>query len=115
MSNELLRKKCVSCEGGVLPLDKPQAELLLQSLDGWTLLDDVSALHKHFTFNNFDQTEMFVKQIMAIAVEQNHHPDVTFGYNYCDITFTTHTIHGLSENDFICAAHIDNCDHRETK
>ena len=73
----------------------------------WQLIDNKS-LHRHFEFKNFKQTMFFINAMAYIVEQEIHHPDVKFGYNYCDITFTTHDIGNcISENDFICAAKIN--------
>lgn len=104
---DLIEKKCVPCEGGVAPLSANDATKLLKQLDGWTLSKDNQAISKHFSFKNFYKTMAFANAIAFIANEENHHPDMCLGFNYCDINLKTHAISGLSENDFIVAAKID--------
>jgi len=106
--SELSRKKCVPCEGGVLPLTKPRAEALLKELsEGWMLVDGASMLAKHFHFKDFKETMAFVNSVAALAEEEGHHPDMTVSYADVGIELMTHAIGGLSENDFILAAKID--------
>lgn len=107
MSN-LTSMKCVPCEGGVAPLNKVQADKLLKQIDpAWTLNPACSAIVRRFEFKGFYKTMGFVNAIAWIANQENHHPDLRVGYNYCEVTFTTHAIAGLSDNDFICAAKVD--------
>lgn len=108
--DHLNEKKCKPCEGGVLPLNKEEAENLLSQLSEWELNTSVTVIHKTFRFKNFLQTMSFVNAVAWIANQEGHHPDLEVGYNTCKINFTTHAIKGLSENDFICAAKIDTLD-----
>ena len=101
-------KKCVPCDGGAKPLDKVQAAALRKDLDGgWTLSADNTSLQRAFKFKDFYRTMSFMGALAHIANTEDHHPDVSLGYNYCNVTFTTHAVGGLSENDFICAAKVD--------
>ena len=106
--NELSEKKCVPCEGGVAPLTRSEAEKLLKKLQlHWQLEEGSSALRREFRFANFYRTMSFVNALAHIANTEDHHPDLEVGYDYCRVRYSTHAIHGLSENDFICAAKID--------
>ncbi len=104
---DLQAKHCVPCEGGVAPLTKEQATDFLQKLNQWEVNADGKSIHKRFMFKNFYKTMAFVNAIAWIANQENHHPDLEVGYNYCAVKFMTHAINGLSENDFICAAKVD--------
>ncbi|HVW69726.1 MAG TPA: 4a-hydroxytetrahydrobiopterin dehydratase [Steroidobacteraceae bacterium] len=105
---DLAQRKCKACEGGVPPLSRPDAErMLLELASGWVLTADGKALRRAFSFKDFYRTMSFVNAIAHIANIEDHHPDLEVGYNYCRVQFTTHAIKGLSENDFICAAKID--------
>lgn len=106
-NQELSEKHCLACEGGVAPLTQQEAEKLLKKIPKWQLSADNKEIYRDFDFKNFHQTMAFVNAIAWIANQENHHPDLTLGYNYCKIRFYTHAIGGLSENDFICAAKID--------
>lgn len=105
---KLSEKKCIPCEGGVEPLTKEQGQELMKELDGeWTLIDDGHLLVRSFEFPNFKKTMEFVNKVAALAEEENHHPDLTVSYGNVGIELMTHAIEGLSENDFILAAKID--------
>jgi 4a-hydroxytetrahydrobiopterin dehydratase len=105
---ELAEKRCKPCEGGVAPLTRPQAQALMSSLDrGWTLSEDGKSIRRELKFKDFYRTMSFVNALAHIANIEDHHPDLTVGYGTCGVTFTTHAIRGLSENDLICAAKID--------
>lgn len=102
----LTTKKCKPCEGGVPPLSQTEAKTLLQQLEqDWQLSGN--KIYRIFAFKNYYQTIAFVNAVAWIAHREDHHPDITVGYNQCRIEYTTHAIDGLSENDFICAAKID--------
>jgi 4a-hydroxytetrahydrobiopterin dehydratase len=104
----LASKKCAPCEGGVEPLTRPQAEALRSELQSeWELAPDAKSLKRALKFKDFYRTMSFVNAVAHIANIEDHHPDLEVGYNYCRITYSTHSIGGLSQNDFICAAKID--------
>jgi 4a-hydroxytetrahydrobiopterin dehydratase len=103
---DLTEKHCVPCEGGVDPIDRAEAETLLEDLPGWVLSDDGKMISRRFEFKGFYRTVAFINAMAWIVNRENHHPDFSAGYNYCDVGFTTHAIDGLSENDFICAAKV---------
>jgi len=102
---DLAHKKCRPCEGGVSPLKPQEIELLLVQLPEWQLRN--GAITKSYEFKNYYQTMAFVNAVAWIAHREDHHPDMTVGYNKCTVDYSTHAIGGLSENDFICAAKVD--------
>ena len=104
----LSEKRCKPCEGGVPPLTREQATTLGARLKPhWRLSTDAKELEAQFEFRNYFRTMAFVNAVAYIAIEQDHHPDICFGYNKATIRYSTHAIGGLSENDYICAAKID--------
>lgn len=103
----LTTKHCLPCEGGTPPLDKNKVQNYLQQFPNWELTTDGKKISKNFSFKNFYHTMSFVNAIAYMANQENHHPDLEVGYNYCKVHYTTHAIDGLSENDFICAAKVD--------
>ena len=106
--NGLAQKKCKPCEGGVAPLSHAAAEKLLRDLqDGWQLTADHQSIRREFAFKDFYRTMSFVNAVAHVANIEDHHPDLEVGYNYCRLEFSTHSIGGLSDNDFICAAKVD--------
>jgi 4a-hydroxytetrahydrobiopterin dehydratase len=106
--SDLSARRCQPCEGGVAPLTRAAAEAQRSSLaSGWQLSDDARGLQREFRFVDFYRTMSFVNAIAHIANIEDHHPDLEVGYNYCRVRFSTHSIGGLSENDFICAAKLD--------
>ena len=102
---DLAHKACKPCEGGVSPLTRAEADALLGQLGGWQLAD--GAITKAYEFKNYYQTMAFVNAIAWLSHREDHHPDLTVGYNRCRVAYSTHAINGLSENDFICAAKVD--------
>jgi 4a-hydroxytetrahydrobiopterin dehydratase len=99
--------RCVGCEGQIPALSADEIQSLLGDVQGWTLSEDQKSINKRFLFKGFYKTMAFVNAIAWIANQENHHPDLQIGYNYCVVQFSTHAIDGLTKNDFICAAKID--------
>ena len=105
---DLSARKCVPCEGGVTALTPEQAGRQMSALAReWQLAPDAKSLVREFKFPDFYRTMSFVNAIAHIANIEDHHPDLDVGYNHCRVRYSTHSIGGLSENDFICAAKID--------
>tara|TARA_B100001057_G_scaffold474932_1_gene541131 strand:- start:3203 stop:3547 length:345 start_codon:yes stop_codon:yes gene_type:complete len=107
---DLLNKKCIPCEGGVIPFDISEIHRYQKKIDAWDLIKNeknIYFLEKKFFFKNFLESQYFVNQVGKISEDEGHHPDISFGWGYAKITITTHAIEGLSENDFILAAKID--------
>lgn len=100
-------KKCKPCEGGVAPLDSKTVHEYLKHVSDWELDSTSKIISKTFKFKNFYHTMGFANAIAWIANQENHHPDLQVTYQRCTVSFTTHAINGLSENDFICAAKVD--------
>ena len=108
--SDLLEKKCVPCEGGVKAFDISEIHKYQKKVDGWSVDKNdknISFLEKSFKFKNFQDSQNFVNNVGKISEEEGHHPDIIFGWGYAKINITTHAIEGLSENDFILAAKID--------
>jgi 4a-hydroxytetrahydrobiopterin dehydratase len=104
----LADKQCAPCEGGVPPLSAARAKTLLKKLHrDWKLAPDAKSLSRALKFKDFYRTMSFVNALAHVANGEDHHPDLQVGYDYCRITFSTHSIGGLSVNDFICAAKAD--------
>ena len=102
---DLVNKRCAPCEGGVAPYTPAEAQAMLGQLKGWILED--GKLVKLYAFTNYHQTMAFVNALAWVSHREDHHPDLAVGYNQCRVTYWTHAIDGLSENDFICAAKCD--------
>ena len=108
MTTPLRDRKCRACAPGTPPLDPARAVALLKELkDGWRISEDGKSLRRAYGFPDFYHTMAFVNAVAWVANAEDHHPDLEVGYNYCRVVFATHSIDGLSENDFICAARLD--------
>jgi 4a-hydroxytetrahydrobiopterin dehydratase len=106
--NELVSMKCIPCEGGVPALNAEQAGAMRAQLhQDWVIGADAKTLTRSLKFRDFSRTMSYVNAVAHIANTEDHHPDLRIGYDYCHISFSTHAIGGLSENDFICAAKVD--------
>ena len=108
--SDLLYKKCVPCEGNVPSLDLSEIHKYQKKVDGWDVKENerqIYFLEKNFKFKNFINSQNFINKVGEVSEKENHHPDISFGWGYAKIVITTHAIEGLSENDFILAAKID--------
>lgn len=106
--SDLTNKSCKPCEGGVDPLTADECRTMMGHLDpGWSLADDARSIARTFSFDDFHGTMAFVNAVAWVAHREDHHPDLEVGYGSVGMTWSTHAIDGLSENDFICAAKVD--------
>ncbi len=104
----LTEQKCVSCEGGVTPFAKAEAEVLVKQIPGWSISSDAKSIFRRYDFKNFKEALAFVNKVGALAESEGHHPDIYLkDYKFVELTLSTHAIGGLSQNDFILAAKID--------
>jgi 4a-hydroxytetrahydrobiopterin dehydratase len=101
----LASRACRPLPAGTPALGREQMDVLLAEVPGWSLHD--GALEKSWSFSDFHQTMAFINAVAWIAHSQDHHPDMAVSYNRCSVRFSTHSIGGISENDFICAARIE--------
>lgn len=106
--SDLTQKKCGPCTEGGDPMDAEQARAFLKHLHAeWKLSKDDRSISRVFAFKDFYQTMSFVNAVAHVANREGHHPDLEVSYNRCRVLYTTHATGGLSENDFICAAKVD--------
>ena len=104
----LEQRQCQACEGGVDPMGPADVEQNLQALENWQLSSDGHSIERCIHTGNFQNAVDHVRWIADLAEHQQHHPDLHLtGYRHLRIVLTTHAIGGLSENDFIVAARID--------
>lgn len=104
----LAEKKCKPCEGGVPPLSHDAVDELVKALhSGWSVSEDGKSIIRCFEFEGFTRTMEFVNDLAGMAESEDHHPFMEVSYGECTVTWSTHAIDGLSENDFICAAKTD--------
>lgn len=105
--SDLKDRSCAACKKGDPALTAQRAAELLREIPDWKLNTVTQAISRMLHFNNFHETMAFVNAVAWIAHREDHHPDLEVGYNRCVLHYRTHTVDGLSENDFICAAKIN--------
>jgi len=103
---DLLSKRCVPCEGNTTPLKAEEIAGYQEQIPSWEVRNQ-HELYRKFKSKNFAEALAFVNKVGALAESEGHHPDITFGWGYVEITTFTHAVDGLSENDFILATKID--------
>ena len=104
---DLVNQKCEPCEGGVKPLNHEEIAPYLANVKDWKVEDKGKKIEKKLKFKDFKESLDFVNKVGEIAESEGHHPDIELGYGKVEIKLTTHAIGGLSVNDFILAAKID--------
>ena len=102
--NALQLQHCQPLEGHA-PMAPAEVAERLAAAPGWALVE--GAIQKRFDFADYHRTMAFVNAVAWIAHAEDHHPDIAFGYNRCTLRLNTHSVGGLSINDFICAAKVD--------
>jgi 4a-hydroxytetrahydrobiopterin dehydratase len=103
--SELKEKYCRACEAGMPAMSLEEAQAMMDQVEGWELGEGM--LSRRFKFKNFKEAMSFVNKVADIAEEEGHHPDIYISWNRVRLDLTTHVIKGLSENDFIMAAKVD--------
>lgn len=103
--NPPAQRSCRPLPAGAPPLAQAQIDTALARLPGWEHRD--GAIGKTFSFHAYADTIAFVNAVAAIAQREDHHPDLQVGYDRCRVAYRTHTVGGISENDFICASKIE--------
>jgi 4a-hydroxytetrahydrobiopterin dehydratase len=101
----LLEKHCVTCESGTGKLSEAAQAEMLKQVSGWQVTDGV--LRREFRFKNYYEVMAFVNAVAWISHREDHHPDMEVGYNRVGMRYVTHAAGGLTENDFICAAKVN--------
>lgn len=104
--SDLASKTCVPCRGGTPPLKGEELDDLRRQVPEWEVVEE-HHLRRRFRSKNFREALGFVNRVGELAEEQGHHPNVTFGWGYAEVTIFTHKINGLTESDFILAAKIN--------
>ena len=108
MDVPLRERHCKTLEKGSPALPSDAVQTLQAELHGdWSVANDGKAIQRSFRFKNYYETIAFVNVQAWIAHREDHHPDLEVGYNRCVVRYSTHSVGGLSENDFICAAKLD--------
>ena len=103
--SELTQMHCVPCEKGTPPLTADEVQRLAANISGWDVTEEI--LTRGFRFRNFREAMAFVNRVADLAEEEGHHPDIHISWNRVRLELTTHAIKGLSENDFIMAAKVN--------
>lgn len=105
---DLTKQHCIPCEGGVAPLAGPELDQYMVHVPTWKLATDGKSISREFVFKDFVEGVVFITDVAHVAEEEGHHPDLNLhDYKKVTVTLSTHAIGGLSENDFILAAKID--------
>ncbi len=104
--NDLINQHCQNSKS-VTKLSTNEIKSYLINLTNWSMTKDESKIIAQYEFKNFKQTMFFINAVAFLCEQECHHPEVTFGFNYCNISLNTHDVNGISINDFICAAKIN--------
>ena len=107
MATELKEKKCKPCRGDASPLQGEELAQYQEKVDNEWVVVNGHHLVREFEFDDYDQTIKFVNEVADLANQEEHHPDMKVSYGKVTVEIFTHKIDGLSENDFILAAKID--------
>lgn len=105
VAEDLLKKYSKPRKAGSAALSAKDVTKRLKGLNGWTA--DEGRISKTYKFDDYYHTISFVNAVAWLANKEDHHPDLEVGYNQCVVHYSTHSVGGLSENDFICAAKVD--------
>lgn len=106
--DSLVSKNCLPCQAGGTPLDGSQAEGYLRQLKtDWLLVGVPLRVQRTFDFRNFASAQQFALEVGNLSEQEGHHPEIAYGWGYCTVSFWTHKIDGLHENDFIMAAKVE--------
>lgn len=108
MSNDLSLQECQPIANDTPALDRDESEQYLKQLsDGWQISENGKSISRTYEFHNYYETVTFANAAAAVAHQQDHHPDISFSFDRCQVEYSTHSVDGLSLNDFICAAKTD--------
>jgi len=104
---ELNARFCTPCQGKTPSMSADVMQAYIQQVPHWELSDTNTEISRTFHFKDHYQAIAFVNAMAWVSHQENHHPIAEVGYNSCRVRYSTHTINGLSDNDFICAAKLD--------
>lgn len=102
---DFTNRKCLPLKAGIPPMTADAIVTALQAVPGWELKDGV--ITREFAFKDHYAAIAFVNAVAWVSHTENHHPDLSVGYNRCRVGYATHSVGGISENDFICAAKVN--------
>ncbi|MBL42319.1 MAG: 4a-hydroxytetrahydrobiopterin dehydratase [Rhodospirillaceae bacterium] len=103
---ELFNQKCIILNTSSTSLKPKEIDSYLSKINLWKLIDN-KYIEKKFAFNNYKESLIFINLVSELAEQENHHPDISFGWGYAKISIHTHDLNGLHKNDFILASKID--------
>lgn len=106
-TKSLTEKRCVPCEGGFPAMTREQAQDLMEHVPGWKLAGDGKSISREYAFKDFKEALAFTNRVGTLAEEEDHHPEIELSWDKVTVELTTHSVGGLSENDFILAAKIN--------
>ncbi|MBF0284979.1 MAG: 4a-hydroxytetrahydrobiopterin dehydratase [Magnetococcales bacterium] len=98
---------CLPCEGGLAAWNEEQVRFHLRELPEWQPDEAAKGLSRTFVFKNFHEVMAFVNAVAWIAHQEDHHPELAVSYRKCTVHFSTHAVHGVTENDFIGARKVE--------
>src|SRR3990172_3122753 len=108
VSDSLSKKRCMACEGDIPKLKPVFIRAFMKQVPGWKLMKrkgkKEQRLSREFRFKDFKRTLTFVNKVGTVAEKEGHHPDIYFTWGRCMVEIYTHSVGGLTENDFILAA-----------
>ncbi|HEY4488986.1 MAG TPA: 4a-hydroxytetrahydrobiopterin dehydratase [Candidatus Paceibacterota bacterium] len=104
---KLTEKECVPCKDDFPAMTLPQARDLMEHVPGWTLSGDGTFISRCYNFPNFKKALAFTNKVGELAESEGHHPDIELSWGKVGITLLTHSVKGLTENDFIVASKIN--------
>ncbi len=105
---DLSDKTCEPCQGGIPPMDAREVRATMSQLSpAWQVVNDGKSLLLRLEFKGFAKAVYHANLAAYLGDAEGHHPDIRFGWGYCEIEFTTHEADGITQNDFICAAKFD--------
>jgi 4a-hydroxytetrahydrobiopterin dehydratase len=107
MASQLASEHCQRLPQGSAALSHTSILGYLAQLTGWHLDEKYQYIRKRYALTNYQNTIAFVNAVAAIAIQEDHHPDMQVSYKECTVSWSTHSVNGLSKNDFICAAKTD--------
>jgi 4a-hydroxytetrahydrobiopterin dehydratase len=107
--NELPHQKCQACQAGAPLVSEQELADLIKQIPEWSapVKNDIMQLEREFKFKNFKQAIAFANRVAEMAEAENHHPAILTEWGKVTVTWWTHKINGLHQNDFICAAKTD--------
>lgn len=105
--NPFMNKQCRPYSAEEPILSNEQIKQNLSHITRWELLESEQCLYRAYQFSNYYQTISFVNALAWIAHKQDHHPELTVHYNRCEVRYKTHSVRGITENDFICASLVE--------